>query len=62
MIKKLRHAVEERDEQVAAFLKFNAALPIDITREWLRMIEAWEQDSAAPNPFMTEHESAFICI
>lgn len=60
MIKKLRHAVSERNEQAIAFKKFSDALPRDAVAKWTSDVEAWEQDPTKPNPFFAEQESMYF--
>lgn len=62
MIRKLRHAVTERDEQVIAFQKFSDALPQDAVAEWRKQVEVWEQNPQEQNPFYVEHDSTHESI
>ncbi|OCH93148.1 hypothetical protein OBBRIDRAFT_832811 [Obba rivulosa] len=52
LLKKLKTAVEERDEQMAAFQEFNNALPAEQMSKWRDMVEAWENDLEKENPFI----------
>jgi hypothetical protein len=62
-LRKVKEAVPARDEHVLAFEEFNAALPVESTKEWAACVEAWERDSKKPNPFYTELASqSFILI
>lgn len=56
MIRKLKHAVTERDDQIAAFQRFNDVLPKNEVVEWRGVVEAWEHDPRSPNPFFVEND------
>lgn len=56
MIRKLKHAALERDDQIAAFQRFNDALPKNTVIEWRGVVEAWEHDPTKPNPFFVEND------
>lgn len=56
MKNKLKHAVIQRDEQVAAFNDFHEALPQAETKKWTEAVEAWENDPTKPNPFVVHRE------
>lgn len=56
MLKKLRNAIAERDEQTVAFQKFSDVLPKAATTLWIKAVEAWEKDPQQPNPFYIEQE------
>ena len=40
-----------REEHVAAFIEFNAALPEESTKEWTKVCKRWEADRKQLNPF-----------
>ncbi|KAH6890716.1 hypothetical protein BKA70DRAFT_1120446 [Coprinopsis sp. MPI-PUGE-AT-0042] len=58
-------AVTRRQEQVDAFKIFDRAIPADKAVEWSDMVEAWEDDSSEPNPFMPSSNiltSSAVCL
>ena len=57
MIQKLRNAARERDDQLAAFKEFDAALDKLVTAKWAEAVTAWERDPEKPNPFISNEES-----
>ena len=59
MLRKLKHAVAERDEQIAAFQRFNDVLPKNMVAEWRELVEAWEHDPQKPNPFFVENDCKY---
>ncbi|KAG6901465.1 hypothetical protein C0995_011529 [Termitomyces sp. Mi166 len=53
---KAEEAILKHAEHTHAFEEFNAALPANLTDEWLKMVTTWEtavleRDSSKPNPF-----------
>ncbi|KAF9470197.1 hypothetical protein BDN70DRAFT_821646, partial [Pholiota conissans] len=51
-VRKAKEALAGREEHVAAFLEFDAALPAASTQKWTKLCQAWEKDRKnAPNPF-----------
>jgi hypothetical protein len=44
-------AIKAREEHVAAFLEFDAALPIVLTTAWTKLCWRWEADISQENPF-----------
>ncbi|KAF4611680.1 hypothetical protein D9613_003641 [Agrocybe pediades] len=50
-VRKSAEALSARTEHVEAFIEFDAALPVEDTMEWTKMVQAWEEDSTKPNPF-----------
>jgi hypothetical protein len=51
MVKKAKEALKMREEQVAAFREFNAALPPDDTASWTKLCKDWEADKKKANPY-----------
>ncbi|KAH6897836.1 hypothetical protein BKA70DRAFT_1375328 [Coprinopsis sp. MPI-PUGE-AT-0042] len=45
-------AIHSRSTQVEAFKVFDQAIPEENAVAWSDMVEAWEEDSASPNPFL----------
>ncbi|RPD55075.1 hypothetical protein L227DRAFT_615722 [Lentinus tigrinus ALCF2SS1-6] len=54
LLKRIKKAVIERNEQVTAFHQFNATLPSEATLSWRQAVEAWEGDRSQPNPFLLQ--------
>ncbi|RPD55780.1 hypothetical protein L227DRAFT_588422 [Lentinus tigrinus ALCF2SS1-6] len=52
LLKRIKKAVVERNEQVTAFQQFTATLPLEATTRWRQAVEAWEADRSQPNPFL----------
>jgi hypothetical protein len=51
MTKKANEAISMREEHVAAFIEFDAALPEESTKEWTKLCRDWEADRTQVNPF-----------
>ncbi|KAF8869244.1 hypothetical protein BD779DRAFT_1614570 [Infundibulicybe gibba] len=51
ILRKAKEAVSLREEHVAAFKAFSAALPPETTTEWTHTVQQWELDARMPNPF-----------
>ncbi|KAF8888811.1 hypothetical protein BD779DRAFT_1611227 [Infundibulicybe gibba] len=51
ILRKAKEAVPLREEHVAGFKAFSAALPPDTVMEWTHAVRKWELDSKMPNPF-----------
>ncbi|KAF8879143.1 hypothetical protein BD779DRAFT_1612947 [Infundibulicybe gibba] len=51
ILRKAKEAVSLREEHVAAFKTFSAALPPDTIAEWTHAVQEWELDASMPNPF-----------
>jgi hypothetical protein len=49
--RKSLEAIKAREEHVAAFLEFDAALPIVLTTAWTKLCWRWEMDRSQENPF-----------
>ncbi|OBZ74530.1 hypothetical protein A0H81_05788 [Grifola frondosa] len=59
LLAKIKAAVPERNEHVAAFEEFTSSLPPQNVAEWTALVEAWEHDQSAPNPFEITHHSQY---
>ncbi|KAH9482438.1 hypothetical protein JR316_0004538 [Psilocybe cubensis] len=57
-LRKAKEAIQERQEQVEAFIEFDAALPEESTSEWTQMCLTWEKDSSQPNPYVIPKNSS----
>jgi len=44
LYRKAKDAIAARDEHVAAFIEFSAALPQQYTKEWTQQCITWEND------------------
>ena len=42
------------------FEKFSATFPSDTVARWVRMVERWEGDRTAPNPYNEPDQSRFL--
>jgi hypothetical protein len=51
MTRKATEAISMREEHVAAFIEFDAALPEASTKEWTKLCKNWEGDRTELNPF-----------
>jgi hypothetical protein len=51
MTRKANEAISMREEHVAAFIEFDAALPEESTKEWTKLCKNWEADRTQLNPF-----------
>lgn len=60
LLRRALEAVEQRGEQVAAFIQFDASLPEESTAQWTVMVKAWELDGTKPNPFDFTERRKFI--
>jgi hypothetical protein len=49
--RKSLEATKAREEHVAAFLEFDAALPVVLTMAWTKLCWRWEADRSQENPF-----------
>ncbi|RPD56066.1 hypothetical protein L226DRAFT_546322 [Lentinus tigrinus ALCF2SS1-7] len=52
LLKRIKKAVVERNEQVTAFDQFTSTLPSEAMSRWRQAVEAWEADRSQPNPFL----------
>ncbi|RDX43071.1 hypothetical protein OH76DRAFT_1458528 [Lentinus brumalis] len=52
LLKRIKKAVVQRNEQATAFAQYTASLPADATARWRAAVEAWEADGSQPNPFL----------
>lgn len=52
LLRRAVEAVEQRAEQVIAFIEFDASLPEESTAQWTVMVKTWESDWTQPNPFI----------
>ncbi|TFK82053.1 hypothetical protein K466DRAFT_603993 [Polyporus arcularius HHB13444] len=52
LLGKIKKAVVQRDLHATMFKQYSEALPIDAVTRWTAEVEAWEEDSAQPNPFL----------
>lgn len=52
-LRKLKEAVRECLDHGLAFSEFSTALPPDGPTQWLKEVEAWEEDGTQPNPFVS---------
>jgi hypothetical protein len=51
LLQKAEDVITARQEHVDSFIKFDAALPTDLTIAWMRMCKIWEKDRTQENPF-----------
>jgi hypothetical protein len=51
LYQKAKEAIAARDEHVAAFIGFSAALPQQYTKEWTQQCITWENDRSQTNPY-----------
>ncbi|KAF8875848.1 hypothetical protein BD779DRAFT_1475909 [Infundibulicybe gibba] len=58
ILRKAKEAVSLREEHVAAFKTFSAALPPDTIAEWTHTVQEWELDASMPNPFEPKYRNA----
>ena len=42
------------------FEKFSATFPLETVTRWVRMVEHWEGDPTAPNPYNEPEQSKFL--
>jgi len=50
-LRKVNEAVSARELHVKAFQCFDAALLVEDTVAWTKMVQVWERDVNKPNPF-----------
>jgi hypothetical protein len=51
LLRKLEVAVVELRTQAAEHARYEHVLPVQHLNEWRDMVERWEKDKSAPNPF-----------
>jgi hypothetical protein len=51
LLRKLEVAVVESRNQAAEHARYEQVLPVQHLNEWRDMVERWEKDKGAPNPF-----------
>jgi hypothetical protein len=51
LLRKIEVAVPESQVQVAEHARYEQVLPVRHVEEWRAMVERWEADKNAPNPF-----------
>ena len=44
------------------FEKFSATFPPETVVRWVRMVERWEEDPKAPNPYNEPEQSKYLHI
>jgi hypothetical protein len=54
--RKSLEAIKAREEHVAAFIEFDAALPTVLTTAWTKLCWRWEADRSQENPFSRSHQ------
>jgi hypothetical protein len=54
LLKKIQDAAPTRNEQILAFQGFEATISGELVAQWRVVVELWEQDPTAPNPFKVE--------
>ncbi|KAI0684667.1 hypothetical protein C8T65DRAFT_712959 [Cerioporus squamosus] len=54
LLEKIKTAVPECSKHAIAFEEYSTAFSTETIAEWTRMVEAWEADRSAPNPFIVE--------
>ena len=47
-------------KQTEIFEKFSATFPPETVARWVRMVERWEDDPTAPNPYNEPEQSKYI--
>lgn len=47
-------------KQKDTFDKFSSTFPSETIEKWVRMVEHWEADRKAPNPYEEPEKSMFI--
>ena len=47
-------------KQTEIFEKFSATFPVETVARWVRMVERWEEDPTAPNPYNEPEQSKFV--
>jgi hypothetical protein len=52
LLNKLKDAVPERAAHVSEFTELTDSLPAVSVLEWTEMVERWENDNTATNPFV----------
>ncbi len=52
LLGKIKKAVIQRDLHATTFKEYSDALPADAVSRWTAEVEAWEEDTTAPNPFL----------
>jgi hypothetical protein len=57
LLRKIKNAVPERAEHVWIYHEFSASLPDSSVAEWKAIVEEWEEDRTATNPFVVTVKS-----
>lgn len=57
LLRKLKLAVPERNQQLWALEQMEISLPTKSVMEWHKAVELWEEDSSAMNPFINTQKS-----
>lgn len=57
MLRKLKSAVEGRDEHIEEFYDFTDTLPAASIFEWTSAVEGWEKQNGLVNPFVSVTKS-----
>ena len=60
--KKFQEAALMSVKQSETFEKFSATFPPETVARWVRMVERWEGDRTAPNPYNEPEQSRFLCL
>jgi hypothetical protein len=48
------------DKHMEVFEKFSAMFPPETVARWVRMVERWEGDPKAPNPYNEPEQSKYL--
>lgn len=57
MLEKAKNAVIEWGDHKSVFEEFHHGLPKNVTAEWQKAVEQWENDAKEPNPFVRTQSS-----
>jgi Kyakuja-Dileera-Zisupton transposase len=61
--RRTKEGLQARQDLVDAFKIFDGSIPREQATTWTRMVQAWEADRSAPNPFLPSRNGTFwLCF